>query len=177
MIISMIAAMAHGSKIDKSQEMYVPASSSRVIGNENSMPWHLPADFAWFREHTLGKPVIMGRKTFESIGKPLPERHNIVISRDSSLEINGVTVVSTIEDAIAEAGDVKEVMVIGGGSIYEAFLPIAKKLYLTFIEADISGDTRFPEWGSGWSALEQRDHPKDSKNNFDMHFVILERSD
>ncbi|MEQ1445325.1 dihydrofolate reductase, partial [Salmonella enterica] len=90
--------------------------------------------------HTLGKPVVMGRKTYESIGRPLPERHNIVISRDSSLEIEGVTVVSSVEEAINSAGNVDEIMVIGGGSIYRAFLPLAKRLYLTFIEADINGD-------------------------------------
>ncbi|WP_404976093.1 type 3 dihydrofolate reductase [Vibrio navarrensis] len=176
MIISMIAAMAHGGKIDKSQGMYLDESSSRVIGNENSMPWHLPADFAWFREHTLGKPVIMGRKTYESIGKPLPDRLNIVISRDTELKIAGVNVVSTIEDALKAAGDAEEVMVIGGGAIYEAFLPIAERLYLTFIEAEIAGDTRFPEWGSGWVVKAKKDHPQDARNNFDMHFVILERN-
>ncbi|MGL6055204.1 MAG: type 3 dihydrofolate reductase [Vibrio metschnikovii] len=175
MLISMIAAMAHGGKIDKSQDMYLSNASSRIIGNENSMPWHLPADFAWFREHTLGKPVVMGRKTYESIGRPLPERHNIVISRDSSLEIEGVTVVSSVEEAINSAGNVDEIMVIGGGSIYRAFLPLAKRLYLTFIEADINGDTRFPEWGSDWKVAEQRKYNKDSGNQFDMHFVVLER--
>ncbi|WP_419723708.1 type 3 dihydrofolate reductase [Vibrio sinaloensis] len=176
MLISMIAAMAHGGKIDKSQDIHLSNKSSRVIGNENSMPWHLPADFAWFREHTLGKPVIMGRKTYESIGRPLPQRHNIVISRDATLEIEGVTVVPSIEDALASAGDVEEVMVIGGGSIYKAFLPLAQKLYLTFIEAKIDGDTRFPDWGNNWIVTEKRDYSKDSKNPFDMHFAILEKN-
>ncbi|OLQ87201.1 diacylglycerol kinase [Vibrio panuliri] len=156
--------------------MFAPESISRVIGNENSMPWHLPADFAWFRKHTLGKPVIMGRKTYESIGKPLPDRHNIVISRDSSLVISGVTVVSSVEDALAAAGNVKEVMVIGGGSIYEAFLPLSQKLYLTFIEADIAGDTRFPVWDSEFIESHSETYDADDKNPYDMSFVILEKS-
>ncbi|MGB5805374.1 MAG: dihydrofolate reductase, partial [Vibrio anguillarum] len=113
MIISMIAAMA----------------DNRIIGKDNQMPWHLPADFAWFKRCTLGKPVIMGRKTYESIGRPLPGRHNIVISRDASLAIEGVSIVSSIEEAIEVAGHVDEVMIIGGGSIYQACMPQANKLY------------------------------------------------
>lgn len=175
MIISMIAAMAHGSKIDKSQDMHLPESSSRVIGNENSMPWHLPADFAWFKRCTMGKPVVMGRKTYESIGRPLPGRQNIVISRDPSLAIDGVVTVTSIDDAIQAAGNVEEVMIIGGGSIYEAFLPLAKKLYLTFIEADIEGDTQFPEWGSEFKESYSEQYPADEKNAYDMRFVVLEK--
>lgn len=176
MKVSLIAAMAHGGKIDKANGIYSPDSSERIIGNENAMPWHLPADFSWFKKHTLGKPVIMGRKTFDSIGRPLPGRTNIVISRDSELEIEGVITVTSTQDAIDAAGDVEEVMVIGGGSIYEAYLPIANKLYLTFIEAEINGDTRFPSWGDkGWNCTHREDYLRDSRNHFDMHFVILER--
>ena len=131
MIISMIAAMA----------------KDRVIGKDNQMPWHLPADFAWFKRCTMGKPVVMGRKTYESIGRPLPGRQNIVISRDDNLAIEGVTTVTSIERALEAAGEVDEVMIIGGGAIYKACLPQADKLYVTYIDAQIEGDTQFPYWG------------------------------
>lgn len=175
MKISMIVAMAHGGKIDKTQNAYPPGDSSRVIGVENAMPWHLPADFAWFRQNTLGKPVIMGRKTYESIGRPLPGRRNIVISRDSLLRIEGVDVVTTPVQALELVKDVDEVMIIGGGSIYESFLPLSTKLYLTFIEADISGDTRFPDWREGWTVVHNESYTADDRNEYDMRFVILER--
>ncbi|WP_372200160.1 type 3 dihydrofolate reductase [Vibrio splendidus] len=176
MKISLIAAMAHGGKIDKENGFYLPEAGDRIIGKENAMPWHLPADFAWFKKHTLGKPVIMGRRTYDSIGRPLPGRQNIVISRDPELSIDGVTTVTSTEEALKAVGDVEEVMVIGGGSIYESYLPIANKLYLTFIEAEIEGDTRFPSWGSeGWTCEYDEYYSHDTKNRFDMHFVILER--
>lgn len=160
MKISMIAAMAH----------------DRVIGKENAMPWHLPADFAWFKQCTLGKPVVMGRKTFESIGRPLPGRHNIVITRNPEFHGEGITVVSDIEAAIQAAGDVEEVMIIGGGSIYQACLPQANCLYLTFIDAILDGDTRFPEWGEGWHQVKSEHYTADKKNAYAMDFMVLERN-
>lgn len=159
MIISMIAAMA----------------DNRIIGKDNQMPWHLPADFAWFKRCTLGKPVIMGRKTYESIGHPLPGRHNIVISRDASLVIEGVSIVSSIEEAIEVAGHVDEVMIIGGGSIYQACMPQANKLYLTFIELNIEGDTQFPEWGSEWQEVHREMYQADDKNAHNMQFVVFDK--
>ncbi len=159
MIISMIAAMAN----------------DRIIGKDNQMPWHLPADFAWFKRCTLGKPVVMGRKTYESIGRPLPGRQNIVISRDSSLLIEGVDVVTSIEAAIEKAGEVDEVMIIGGGSVYQACLPKAERLYVTHIDADLDGDTQFPDWGEGWQEIAQESYSADEKNAYDMKFVVLER--
>ena len=136
MIISMIVAMAH----------------DRVIGLDNKMPWHLPADLQHFKKTTLGKPVIMGRKTYDSIGRALPGRLNIVVSRDSSLNIAGVTCVTSVEQALAAAEGVEEVMIIGGATIYEHFLSVANRLYLTFIDLETKGDTRFPDYlaqGSG----------------------------
>jgi len=159
MIISMIAAMAN----------------DRVIGKDNQMPWHLPADFVWFKRCTMGKPVVMGRKTYESIGRPLPGRQNIVISRDTSLNIDGVDVVSSIDEAIDKAGDVEEVMIIGGGSIYEACLPKANRLYVTYIDAQLEGDTQFPDWGNGWKEISQESYSADEKNAYDMTFAVLER--
>ncbi|MEH0690292.1 type 3 dihydrofolate reductase [Vibrio cholerae] len=159
MIISMIAAMAQ----------------DRVIGKDNQMPWHLPADFAWFKRCTMGKPVVMGRKTYQSIGRPLPGRTNIVISRDSSLSIEGVTVVASIEQALAAAGDVEEVMIIGGGSIYQHCLAQADKLYLTFIDAKVEGDTQFPDWGDAYQETYREAYAADEKNRYDMQFVVLEK--
>lgn len=159
MIISMIAAMAQ----------------DRVIGKDNQMPWHLPADFAWFKRCTMGKPVVMGRKTYQSIGRPLPGRTNIVISRDSSLSIEGVTVVASIEQALAAAGNVEEVMIIGGGSIYQHCLVQADKLYLTFIDAKVEGDTQFPDWGDAYQETYREAYAADEKNRYDMQFVVLEK--
>ncbi|MGC9402252.1 type 3 dihydrofolate reductase [Vibrio genomosp. F10 str. 9ZC157] len=160
MLISMIAAMA----------------DDRVIGKDNQMPWHLPADFAWFKRCTLGKPVIMGRKTYDSIGRPLPGRQNIVISRDESLSIEGVLTVTSIDEALKQAGDVDEVMIIGGGAIYSACLPMATKLYVTFIDAKIEGDTQFPSWGSDFEEGYVEHYTADEKNAYDMKFTVLERT-
>ncbi|MCC4223688.1 type 3 dihydrofolate reductase [Vibrio campbellii] len=159
MIISMIAAMA----------------DNRIIGKDNQMPWHLPADFAWFKRCTMGKPVVMGRKTYESIGRPLPGRLNIVISRDASLSIEGVTTVTSIEQALEVAGEVEEVMIIGGGAIYAACLPMANKLYITHIEAEIQGDTQFPDWGNEFKETYSEAYQADEKNAYNMRFKILEK--
>lgn len=161
MIISMIAAMAN----------------DRVIGKDNQMPWHLPADFAWFKRCTMGKPVVMGRKTYDSIGRPLPGRENIVISRDANLVIDGVTTVTSIDDALQAAGTVEEVMIIGGGAVYAACLPLANKLYVTHIDADIDGDTQFPQWGSDFQESYSEAFSADEKNAYDMRFVVLEKTD
>ena len=159
MIISMIAAMA----------------DNRIIGKDNQMPWHLPADFAWFKRCTMGKPVVMGRKTYESIGRPLPGRLNIVISRDASLSIEGVTTVTSIEQALEVAAEVEEVMIIGGGAIYAACLPMANKLYITYIEAEIQGDTQFPDWGNEFKETYSEAYQADEKNAYNMRFTILEK--
>lgn len=159
MKISMVAAMA----------------KDRVIGKDNAMPWHLPADFAWFKKVTMGKPIVMGRKTFESIGRPLPGRQNIVISRNPDFTAEGVTVVSDIAAAQSAAGDVEELMIIGGGSIYEACLPLADRLYLTFIDLTVEGDTCFPAWDDTWQEVHSESYTADEKNAHTMRFVILER--
>ncbi|GAM55485.1 dihydrofolate reductase [Vibrio ishigakensis] len=159
MIISMIAAMAQ----------------DRVIGKDNQMPWHLPADFVWFKKCTLGKPVIMGRKTYDSIGRPLPGRQNIVISRDPELKIDGVLTTTSIDKALELVSGVDEAMIIGGGSIYESCLPLANRLYLTHIDLTVEGDTQFPDWGEGWQQTHSESFNADEKNAYDMQFVILER--
>ncbi len=156
--------------------MIAAMANHRIIGKDNQMPWHLPADFAWFKQCTMGKPIVMGRKTYESIGRPLPGRLNIVISRDPELRIDGVETVTSIEQAKQVAGDVEELMIIGGGSIYQACLPFSDYLYLTYIDADIDGDTQFPDWGDNWQILHQESYSKDDKNAYDMTFVKLARS-
>jgi len=161
MIISMIVAMAH----------------DRVIGLDNQMPWHLPADLQHFKKVTLGKPVIMGRKTYDSIGRALPGRLNIVVSRDANLTIEGVTCVTSLQQAIAAAGDVEEVMIIGGATIYEYFLSTANRLYLTFIDVEVEGDTHFPNYlaQGKWDEIESEIYSADAKNAYDLEFVTLER--
>lgn len=161
MIISIIAAMAH----------------DRVIGIENTLPWKLPADMKWFRQHTLGKPVIMGRKTYESFGaRPLPDRLNIVVTRDPNYAAGAATVATSIDDAIEKAGDVTEVMIIGGASFYEQTLPMADRLYLTEVDASIQGDAWFPDYDPAeWELVETHSHAVDEKNAYPMSFKILKR--
>lgn len=161
MKVSMIAAMA----------------KDRVIGLDNQMPWHLPADLQFFKRVTLGKPVIMGRKTYSSIGRPLPGRFNIVLTRDKNLSIAGVTCVQTVEQALALVKNEAEVMVIGGATIYQQFLKQTDRLYLTFIDLDVAGDTLFPDYqaAANWSEISCESHLADEKNPHNYQFVTLER--
>lgn len=161
MIISLIAAM------DK----------NRVIGTDDGkLPWHLPADLKRFKSLTLGKPVIMGRKTFESIGKPLPERLNIVITRNKNYDAPGCVVVHSANDALQVAGDVPEVMVIGGAEVFTEFLPLAKRLYLTLIDGIFAGIAYFPQWDSEkWCEVSREAHEPDEKNVYGYAFLVLER--
>lgn len=140
-IISFIAALAN----------------NRVIGKDNELLWRIPEDFKHFKARTVGKPIVMGRKTFESLGRPLPDRHNIVITRNADYRAEGVTVVPTPDAALAAAGDVDEVMIIGGAQIYEQFLPRANRLYLTWVDVYPEGDALFPECGNAeWVETERR---------------------
>ncbi|ALU43170.1 diacylglycerol kinase [Pseudoalteromonas rubra] len=157
----MIAAMANG----------------RIIGDDNAMPWHLPADLKHFKAVTLNKPVVMGRKTFESIGRPLPGRRNIVISRNSNYNAEGIEVVSSPQDALALVDGCEEVMIIGGGNIYEQFLPLSNRLYLTYIDLDVSGDTRFPDHTQAgeWEEVASEAYEADEKNLYSYKFVTLNK--
>jgi len=157
--------------------MIVAMAEDRVIGLDNQMPWHLPADLQHFKKVTLGKPIIMGRKTYDSIGRPLPGRLNIVVSRDVNLQIDGVTCVNTVEQALAAVSDVEEVMIIGGATIYEYFLPVANRLYLTLIDLKTPGDTCFPDYAAQgqWSTLTSEHYAADEKNAHDLTFLTLER--
>jgi len=157
--------------------MIVAHADNRVIGKDNDMPWHLPADLAYFKRTTLGKPIIMGRKTYESIGRPLPGRKNIVISRDEGYRAEGVEVVGSVEAALALVSDVEEVMVIGGGAIYKHCLPAAQRLYITHIDANIVGDTYFPEYDlNEWQLAVSEVKAADEKNNYQLRFNVYERN-
>lgn len=157
--------------------MIVAHADNRIIGKDNDMPWHLPADLAYFKRTTLGKPIIMGRKTYESIGRPLPGRQNIVISRDSHYQAAGVDSVTSVEEALALAGNVEEIMVIGGGAIYAHCLPFANRLYITHIKADIEGDTQFPDYDEkeDWQLIDSEISRADEKNKYQLNFCVYER--
>ncbi len=162
-MISLIAAMA----------------DNRVIGIENRLPWKLPADMKWFRLHTLGKPVVMGRKTFESFGgRTLPERLNVVVTGDTGYQApEGVVVVHSIDEALSACGDAKEVMIIGGESFYRQMLPQADRFYLTLVHAEPEGDAWFPEFDMHeWQEIERHDYGADEKNAHPYSFLILERN-
>ena len=126
--------------------LIVAHDENRVIGYENDMPWHLPGDLQYFKKTTMGKPVIMGRNTFESIGKPLPGRRNIIITRNASYVAEGAEIVSSLEEAIALVKDVEEIMIIGGQQIFDLALPLADRLYITHIHHAFKGDTYFPAY-------------------------------
>ena len=156
--------------------MIVATAQNRIIGKDNDMPWHLPADLQYFKKMTLSKPVIMGRKTYESIGRPLPGRHNVVISRDSNYKAEGVDTVTTVDAALALTKESDEVMVIGGGAIYAHCLPVATRLYITHIEAEIEGDTKFPFYDeSVWKKVVSEKRLADEKNQYNLDFCIYER--
>jgi dihydrofolate reductase len=153
-------------------------AKNRVIGIENRLPWKLPADMKWFRQHTLGKPIIMGRKTFESFGgKPLPDRKNIVVTQDKTYHADNVAVVHSIEKALDLCDDEEEVMIIGGMSLYKQTLPIADRLYMTVVDTEPAGDAWFPNFDLGqWIETEQHIHKADEKNAYQCEFSILVRS-
>jgi len=137
---------------------------NRVIGQDNKMPWHIPNELAYFKEKTMGKAIVMGRSTFESIGRPLPGRLNIVITRNTSYNVEGVTVVHSIKEAIEVANKHhEEVMIIGGEQIFKEVLPYADLLYITLIEHEFEGDTFFPTYEQNWEVISTSEqHSTDS---------------
>ncbi|HEX2926630.1 MAG TPA: dihydrofolate reductase [Ruminiclostridium sp.] len=148
---------------------------NNALGCKNRMPWHIPADFAYFKRITMGKPVIMGRKTFESLGKPLPGRINIVISRDTGYKPEGCIAVNSIDEAIGYIGQ-EEAFIIGGAEIYRAFLPIADKLYVTEIYEEFEADAFFPPVDySQWKLLSCESGTKDEKNPYEYKWMVYER--
>ncbi|NIR28194.1 MAG: type 3 dihydrofolate reductase [Gammaproteobacteria bacterium] len=148
----------------------------RVIGVDNALPWRLPGDLRRFRQLTLGKPVLMGRRTYESIGVPLPERENIVITHDEEYAAEGCRVVQSVDEALRLCEPHPEAMVIGGASLYRQTLPLAQRLYLTLVHHRFRGDTFFPVFESdAWSEVERRHFAPDARNPFPYTFLILER--
>ncbi len=160
MIISIITAM----------------DENQLIGKDNGLPWKLPADLQFFKRVTMSKPIIMGRKTFESIGRPLPGRKNVVITRDESFDAEGCEVVFSLNDALSRVENADEVMVIGGANIYQQFLPQADRLYLTRVEGKFDGDAWFPEIDfENWELVEKEEHKADEKNEADYSFQVFQR--
>jgi len=160
MLISFVAAM----------------SKNRVIGKNNKIPWSMPADVRHMRKMIEGKPLIMGRKTHESIGRPLPDRKNIILTRDKSYKSKGCIVVHTQEEALKAAEGAEEVIIFGGEEIYRMFLPKANRMYLTIIDAEVEGDAFFPEYDKKeWKVVEKKEHKADEENKHDYTFITLQR--
>ncbi len=161
MAIALIAAMAE----------------NHVIGRDNQLPWRLSADLQHFRALTMGKPIVMGRKTRESIGRPLPGRHNIVITRDPDYRAEGYTVVHSIDAALEAAGHEHEVMIMGGAELYRQTIDQAGRLYLTLVKTRVEGDVRFPEIdATQWRETERVSAVADERNEYDYDFIVMERS-
>ena len=158
--------------------LLVAADENNVIGRDNKLPWHLPNDLRYFKNQTWGMPILMGRKTFESIGKPLPGRKSIVITRNDDWHHDGVNVVHSIEDAIqkAESFGVKEIFVIGGAEIFNSSLPETNRIYLTRIHEQFDGDVYFPEVSDkDWQLVSSRFCEADEKNAFNHTYQVWER--
>jgi len=156
--------------------MIVAASANNVIGANVGMPWHLREDLRRFKEITMGKPMIMGRLTFESIGKALPGRRSIVITRQVDYQQQGIEVVTTPDAALELAGDAEEVMIIGGGEVYKQLLPMTDRIYLTRVHAEFDGDTFFPEINEDeWRIVSSEPLPPNDERPFSISFQTLER--
>lgn len=152
--------------------LIVAMDKNRLIGNANQLPWHLPADLAFFKRTTMGKPVVMGRKTFESIGRPLPGRRNIVITRNSHFIADGCQIVSDIDTALAICEVDDEVMLIGGASLYEQTIARATAMYVTEIDHVFNGDTWFPEFSQQhWTIVDRQEFAADDSNPYAFSFV------
>jgi dihydrofolate reductase len=159
-VISLVAAVA----------------SNRVIGRGGRLPWRLPDDLRHFRATTLGKPVIMGRRTFESIGKPLPGRRNVIVTRDPAFSVEGCCVAHDLDVALDLAGAAPEIVVIGGASLYLDFLPRAERIYLTEVHAEVDGDAFFPDLNpADWIEASRERHPADERHEHAFSFVELWR--
>lgn len=157
--------------------MIVAASANNVIGVDGDLPWHLPEDLKKFKAITMGKPMIMGRATYESIGRALPGRRSIILSRQAGYKAEGCDVVSSPAEALDIAGDVDEVMIIGGGKVYVDFLPMTDRIYLTRVDATIEGDTWLPELAEDeWNLLESESYPASEERDYGFSFEVWVRS-
>lgn len=156
--------------------LVVAVGEHNEIGKDGRMPWHLPVDLKRFKALTLGKPVIMGRKTFEAIGKPLPERRNIVVTRNPAWHAPGCETAASLTDALVLAAGAREIMLIGGGELYREALPRAQRIYLTRVYARFEADTFFPALDQAeWRETARAEHVADARNPFACSFITLER--
>jgi len=156
--------------------LIVAASRNGVIGRNGALPWHLPDDLRQFKRLTLGKPVIMGRRTWESIGRPLPGRRNIVLTRDPGFRAGGCEVAHSVSAALALLAGAEEAMVIGGAQVYAAFLPFAERIYLTRVQAEVDGDTHFPAPDpDAWRLVSSEAHGADDRHRYAFELLRYER--
>jgi dihydrofolate reductase len=156
--------------------LIVAAAENDVIGRDNALPWHLPDDLKHFKALTMGKPMLMGRKTFESIGKPLPGRTSIVLTRSKEWQREGVIVVQSVDEALTRAGNAPELTVIGGTEVFRATLPRADRIYLTRVHAEVAGDAVMPKIDpKAWREVARVHHPADERHEYPMTFLTLER--
>ena len=155
----------------------VACTENNVIGRDNDMPWHLPADLKHFKSLTTGNPIIMGRKTYESIGRPLPKRRNLIITRNASYTAEGIEIYQSLEQAVENCQQERESFIIGGGQIYNCALEMADRIYLTRIHTEIDGDTFFPELKMDkWKLVDDQFVHRDDKNEHDMSFQTYEKT-
>jgi dihydrofolate reductase len=154
-------------------KIIVATSKNKVIGNNNKLIWKLSSDLKRFKELTTGHPVVMGRKTYESIGRPLPNRRNIIITRNLEYEADGCEIVSSLEEALLLTKS--DCFIIGGGEIYKQSLEVADKIYLTLVHKDFEGDTKFPELGKEWATIDTKDFESDDKNEYNYSFIEYDR--
>lgn len=156
--------------------LVVAVADNGTIGRDGALPWHLPDDLRRFKAITMGAPVVMGRRTYESIGRPLPGRHNIVVSRNPAWRAEGVTPVRDLPAALAAAGDAPQVMIIGGAALYAEALPLAQRIYLTRVHAAVDGDVRFPPLERrDWRVASSERRAADTRHAYPMTFEVLER--
>lgn len=156
----------------------VAASENNVIGINNHLPWHLPVDMKYFKDMTMGKPIVMGRKSFEELGRVLPGRPNIMITRKPEYKVEGLHIVSSLEAGIEKAKTfgTEEIFITGGGEIFKIALPIVDRLYLTRVHAEVTGDTYFPQFDPrGWKLVKNERHEKDEKHQYALTFQVWER--
>jgi len=156
--------------------LVVAMEENNVIGRDNAMPWHLPDDLKHFKAVTMGKPMVMGRKTFDSIGRPLPGRTSIVLTRDPHWKADGAVVARSVDEVMRKLGEVPELCVVGGAEIFRLFMPLAERIHLTRIHASIPGDTIFPSLDPAqWREVDRLEHAADARHAFPMTFITLER--
>lgn len=158
----------------------VAMDDNRLIGRDNDLPWRLPDDMRWFREKTIGKPCVMGRKTYDSLParfRPLPGRLNIVVTRNREYEAPGAVVVHSVEDALTAAGEVEEIIIVGGADLFRRLLPVVDRLYLTRVHGTAVGDVYFPEYNADeWRETYRQEHPADERHAMAFTWVILDRA-